>query len=371
MKQFIADRGTGEPVSLGASLVAGKKVRPDVVSLLKEDHRVVLGWFEWYRQARDPELRKRVADKICAALRAHMAGEEEIFYPEAEKHISDGDLVQHAIDEHQSARKLVAELEAADAADERHAELMSRLEQEIRDHVEEEETQLLPRVRNSGLDVYEVGAAVAARRVDDLFARRRNGGSSELQRSDPRREQPREHPREYSKMTISQEEARKFYILGLKNIHAAVKQGQALVEMQLDRVENYPKLQPKLESHLEEKKAQLERVEKILERHGESPSKLKDAGMKMAAGMSGLGHSSAEDEIVKNSFATLALAKYEAAAYETLLLFGEAAGDTAALPALQKSLSEERSMAAFIESNLRPTGMRFLQLRSEGARASH
>ena len=360
MKQFIADRGTGEPISLGASLVAGKKVRPDVISLLKEDHRVVLGWFEWYRQVQDTSMRQRIAGKICAALRAHMAGEEEIFYPLAGKHISDGDLVQHAIDEHESAKKLIEQLEQADPADGRHADLMSRLEQEIRSHVEEEETELMPRVRNSGMDVYEVGAAVAARRVDHLFARR-NGASG--QRPD--------HPREYPKMSISQEQAQEFYILGLKNIHSAVSEGKSLVEMQLKRVENYPKLRPKLESHLGEKNAQLERIEKILDRHDEAPSKTKDAVMKLGAAVSGMAHSSADDEIIKNSFATLALAKYEAAAYETLILFGEVAGDKAALPALQKSLSEERSMAAFIEENLRPTGMRFLQLRSEGAQASH
>jgi ferritin-like metal-binding protein YciE len=84
-----------------------------------------------------------------------------------------------------------------------------------------------------------------------------------------------------------------------------------------------------------------------------------------------MAHSMAGDEIIKNSFASYALANFEAAAYETLLLFGEAAGQFDALPLLQQSLSEERAMAAFIAENLRPTGMRFLQLRSEGRQASH
>ena len=75
--------------------------------------------------------------------------------------------------------------------------------------------------------------------------------------------------------------------------------------------------------------------------------------------------------MIKNSFATLAQAKYEAAAFETLILFAAAAGENQALRPLQQSLSESRGLAAFVEENLRATGMRFLQLRSRGAEASH
>lgn len=354
MKRLIADRGTGEPISLGAALIAGKKVPPNANELLKEDHRIVLGWFRWYEQAQDPDEKLRVADRICKALRGHMAAEEEILYPKAEALLEDDDLVQRAYDEHAEAVQIVAELEQATQADERHADLVRRLEAEIRDHVDEEENELMPTIRESGIDLYAVGGAVAARRVDELFAATRPNG-----------------PEEYPKMPISQDEARNFFVLGLKNAHAAVRQGRSLVEAQLNRVENYPRLKQKLELHLQEKDAQLTRLEDILDNYGESRSALKDAAMTTAAGVSSLAHASAEDEIVKNSFATLALAKYEAAAYETLILFGEAAGDTAALRPLQQSLSEERGMAAFVEENLRSTGMRFLQLRSEGAQASH
>lgn len=172
-------------------------------------------------------------------------------------------------------------------------------------------------------------------------------------------------------MQISPDEARDYYVLGLKNAHAAVKEGQTMVEAQIGRLEQYPKLKEKLESHLDEKKAQLERLEKLLERCGENPSAVKDAAMKAMATLGSLGSATAADEVIKNSFATLGLAKYEAAAFETLILFGEAAGELEALRPLQQCLSEERAMAAFIEENLRGTGMRFLQLKSEGAQASH
>src|SRR5690606_7716857 len=92
MRTMIADRGMGEPISLGAALASGKKTPPDVLNLLMEDHRVVLGWFAWYEEASDPQLRRKITDKICTALRAHMAAEEEIFYPEAARVTGDDEL---------------------------------------------------------------------------------------------------------------------------------------------------------------------------------------------------------------------------------------------------------------------------------------
>ena len=38
---LISDVGRGEPVSLGAALIAGKKVTPDATLLLMQEHREV------------------------------------------------------------------------------------------------------------------------------------------------------------------------------------------------------------------------------------------------------------------------------------------------------------------------------------------
>lgn len=169
------DRAAADPVGLAAVLAAGKKVRPDVISLLKDDHRTVLGWFDWYKQEQEPALRKQIALKICFALRAHMAAEEEIFYPAAKRFLRDDDLVIRAFDDHAAAKELVERIEDTPVSKPRHADLLLLLEEEIRTHVEEEETVLMPRVRNSKLDVYETGAAVAARRVEAMLELRRGG----------------------------------------------------------------------------------------------------------------------------------------------------------------------------------------------------
>ena len=361
---MIADRGMGEPISLGAALVAGKKVAPDVTSLLMEDHRVVLGWFAWYEKAQDTDTKENVTLEICKALRAHMAAEEEVFYPEAQRQTGDDELIKRSLQEHQAAKGLIDRLEAATTIDSTHADLMRELRAEIEAHIDEEEAELFPEVRDSDMDRFEVGRAAAARRADRLFelveAERPMSSKAKAQRV-----------KEYPVMQqISPDVARRYYIIGLKNAHATVKNGQKMTDMQVKRLEHYPRLKEKLTSHLEEKDAQLQRLEKLLRSSGEKPSAMKDAAMALSANISGKTAAASGDEVIKNSFAMLGLAKAEAAAFETLILFAEAAGINDALRPLQECLSEERGMAAFIEENLRGVGMGFLQLESQGAQAS-
>lgn len=212
-------------------------------------------------------------------------------------------------------------------------------------------------IRASGLDPYAVGRFLAARRVERLFV---------LSAAQPQDETLKEIP----DMTISRDVARDLFVTGLKNAHATVSQGKTMVQAQLNRLESYPDVEAKLRSHLEEKNAQLQRLETILDDLGESTSMVKDATMSTLGFLASLADAMAGDEIIKNSFATFALANYEAAAYETLILMGEAAGETDAIHSLQQSLSEERAMVAFIAENLPAVGTRFMQLRSQSLQAS-
>jgi ferritin-like metal-binding protein YciE len=352
MRTFIADLDASEPIRLVGALATGKKVAPDVTGLLADDHRTVLGWFRWYEQASDPTVRRRLSERICVALKAHMAGEEGFLYPA----LKDREVAERAFGEHAGAKTIMKQIEAG--ADEAALDgLMNKLQREIVAHVAEEETELFAAARRSGIDLYALGRAVAAERADTLLQLRSPKGAP------PTTEQ------EIPTMQVSQKQAREYFLVGLKNAHATTRQGRVLVNTQLERLENYPQMKAKLAEHLDEKDAQLERLERLLEACGESPSAMKDTAMAMAAGVAGVASAAASDEVVKNSFATLAQAKYEAAAFETLIVFAEAAGEPAALRPLQQCLSESRGLAAFIEENLRPTAVRFLALRTEGRQA--
>jgi ferritin-like metal-binding protein YciE/hemerythrin-like domain-containing protein len=386
MRTLVADRGMGEPITLGAALLTGKKVAPDALGLLEEDHRTVLGWFEWYAACDDRTRAHWVAHNIVKALRAHMAAEEEVFYPEARRYTGDEQLVARAVEEHAGAKTLMDRIDDAQPG-KMQDETVRALETEIRRHVTEEETELFGEVEESRMARYAVGAAVATRRVDHLFKQRRAekfGGSARTASLDSpasaagggdevvsANEQQTGQLEEFPTMAISQDAARTVFVTGLKNSHAAARECRTMVAAQANRLESYPDIRERLELHLQEKDRQLERLESILDGLGESRSAFKDTTMSMMAAFGNMANAAADDEVIKGSMALLGLAKVEAAGYETLLLFGEAAGADDALRPLQQCLSEERSIASFVEDNLRATGMRFLQLRSEGRDASH
>jgi hypothetical protein len=177
MRRSTADLEGAESMRLVDALRTGKKVPPDVTELLAEDHRTVLGWFRWYDEAAaDPAVRLRLVARICAALRAHMAGEEEFLYPAITSTRIGAPLAERAVAEHARAKSIMDRLEQEPgdgaAADERVAQLRN----EVAAHIAEEETEIFPLARRAPLDLYDLGRAVAARRVHMLLKLRAGGG---------------------------------------------------------------------------------------------------------------------------------------------------------------------------------------------------
>lgn len=372
-KIIAADRGAAEPISFGAALLAGKKVAPDVINLLVLDHLEAMAFFERYERASDPDERLSVAQRLCTLLSVHMQVEEEIFYPASEDGTGDKPLVDHARHEHDEAKALIAEVQGHETADEAQAEAVRRLRQAIQHHVTEEETSFFPKVRGAGLDLFLLGRHLAARRVELLFER-----TGVLPKEGPMQTTSEMDVAvtgnlmgETGARAVDPEEARRLFIVGLQNAHAIEQNCRTMVQRQIERLENYPKLKARLERHLAENEVQIARLDRILEQLGESRSALKDTAMSAAANMSAMMHAAAGDEVLKNSMANAAMAQFEIAAYRSLLIMGEAAGETEAIRLLQQSLSEERAMAAWLEENLPGTVIGHMVLRSAGEQAKH
>jgi ferritin-like metal-binding protein YciE len=166
-------------------------------------------------------------------------------------------------------------------------------------------------------------------------------------------------------------EARSVFISGLKNAHAMEKQALSIMGPQIHRIESYPEVRQRLEQHTAETEGQIARLEGILEGLGEKASAIKDTVLSVAGGMAALGHTPASDEILKNSFANFAFENYEIAAYNSLIILAEAAGETNAVQPLQQNLTEEQNMAAWLESNLAAVTEQYVALRESGETAKH
>jgi ferritin-like metal-binding protein YciE len=159
------------------------------------------------------------------------------------------------------------------------------------------------------------------------------------------------------------------FVTGLRNAHAVESQAHQLLSRQVERLENYPKLEARMRQHIDETKQQMERLEHILSELDDSPSSLKDAALALAANVAALSHSMAEDEILKNSLASFASENYEIATYRSLLVTGEAAGLDRFRGPLEQSLAEEQAMADFLAANLDDTVRTYLARESAGVKA--
>jgi ferritin-like metal-binding protein YciE len=372
-RTIVADRGAAEPISLGAALATGKKVAPDAIGLLVMDHLEAKAFFERYRASADPVEKLSVARRLCRLLTTHMRVEEEIFYPASRKATGDDPMVDHAVDEHEEGKGLIAQLERRETVDEIFHETIEALRQVIEQHVAEEETRLFPEVRAAGrLDLYELGALMAARRLEIML--QLTDKPLEDAALETRSEMSVGRPlnmAETGLAAIDKDEARKLFLVGLRNAHATEKNCRTMAERQTQRVESYPKLKERLAQHLAETDTRIERLEQVLESMGESPSALKDAAATVGANVGAMTNAMAGDEVLKNSFADAAMAQFQIAAYKSLLLMGEAAGEVEAIRLLQKNLSDERAWAAWLEENLTGTVLTHLQLRSAGEQAKH
>ena len=140
----------------------------DAIALLEADHKEVKALFEKFEGLSDRSKvgKKTLADQICDALTVHTQIEEEIFYPAVRAAIKDDDIMDEALVEHAGAKDLIAQIAAIDPGDELYDAKVKVLSEQIDHHVEEEEGEMFPKVRKSGLDLVALGEQMEARKTE-------------------------------------------------------------------------------------------------------------------------------------------------------------------------------------------------------------
>jgi hemerythrin superfamily protein len=120
----------------------------DAVSLIKADHRTVEQLFREFEEAGDRayKTRQQLVEQIIRELEVHATIEEELYYPAVEaKAKKDGkEMVAEAVEEHHVVKVLLGELSAMSSEDESFDAKVTVLMENVRHHVEEEESELLP-----------------------------------------------------------------------------------------------------------------------------------------------------------------------------------------------------------------------------------
>jgi hemerythrin superfamily protein len=119
----------------------------DALVFLKDDHQKVKRLFKQIAGTDDPAKRQALFDQIDTELEIHAHIEETIFYPVLENYEELKDMVEDAWDEHAQLKALLGELEKLDIQSETFAEELTALIETVEHHVEEEEDELFPAVR--------------------------------------------------------------------------------------------------------------------------------------------------------------------------------------------------------------------------------
>ncbi|HEY8524036.1 MAG TPA: hemerythrin domain-containing protein [Acidimicrobiales bacterium] len=122
----------------------------DAITLLKDDHKLVKRLFREFKQTTDRAVktRERLCRRMVKELSIHAAIEEMLLYPRLRSVLPKGDkLADHAIEEHQEAKELLAKIDGMSGDDPELAPTVEKLAAAITAHVKEEEGDLFKQLR--------------------------------------------------------------------------------------------------------------------------------------------------------------------------------------------------------------------------------
>jgi hypothetical protein len=120
----------------------------DLVDVLTAAHRAVESLFADVETTSDRQLRRQALIAALAALRRHSTMEKLFLYPATRQHLPAGEvLAAHEQREHEAADEKMNRLARLDDTDPEYEPLVTSLFSDIRVHVNEEETELFPRLR--------------------------------------------------------------------------------------------------------------------------------------------------------------------------------------------------------------------------------
>jgi len=128
----------------------------DAINMLKQDHEKVKRLFKEFEDAEDSRTKQRIVRDAIGELEVHATLEEQIFYPAVRE--TDND------EEHHVAKMLIAELKQMGPRDERYDAKFMVLSESVKHHIDEEESEVLPKAKEAELDLVALGRLMAERK---------------------------------------------------------------------------------------------------------------------------------------------------------------------------------------------------------------
>lgn len=117
----------------------------NAIDFLKADNQQIERLFDEVEDAENFFEKQELFQKLKRDLDFHMYLEESHLYPLVEEKFGFEDLVDRARDSHQEIRNLIDNIESVEEEDE-FSDIFRELSENVQDHIEMEEEDLLPRV---------------------------------------------------------------------------------------------------------------------------------------------------------------------------------------------------------------------------------
>ena len=124
----------------------------DAIAMLRADHREVERLFKQFEKAGPKAYvsKRQLVDRMIGELSVHAAVEEQVFYPAIREALpSTEDVVLESLEEHHIVKWTLDELDGMDPEQERFVPKTTVLIESVRHHVQEEEDELFPQVREA------------------------------------------------------------------------------------------------------------------------------------------------------------------------------------------------------------------------------
>ncbi|SAL85641.1 cation-binding protein [Caballeronia arvi] len=162
------------PTQNSTSATARATKSQDAIQVLTDDHRAVEKLFDAFEKTQKDDLdaKATLVRRACEELTVHAMIEEELLYPAAQEALDEDDRpdVEEAYVEHYLVKVLIdkfTKLHAGEAGFDATFKVMSEM---VRHHIEEEESDLFPKLRKSGADLEALGGKLM-RRKEELEAK--------------------------------------------------------------------------------------------------------------------------------------------------------------------------------------------------------
>lgn len=143
----------------------------DPIQMLKDDHEKVKGMFQEFESA-DNTGKQRIARQAIMELEVHARLEEEIFYPAFLKNVHEEFIAAEAEEEHHVAKVLMEELKPMlEGTPTVHFEAKFMvLAENVRHHIEEEESEMLPKAQQMDAGLLRQLGEQMMRRKQELMS---------------------------------------------------------------------------------------------------------------------------------------------------------------------------------------------------------